>query len=123
MIGEFLAAAYPWTKSLHVMSVLAWMAGLFYLPRLFVYHAEQVGQGNDTDHAEPEAKRVNAARDPRAHDQTDTNETGNETCNRQGSQSLTQQHPAGECDQQWHRGRDDGSDRSLNGLHRHKVQT
>ena len=49
MIGDFLAAAYPWTKSLHVMSVLAWMAGLFYLPRLFVYHAEQVGQGNDTD--------------------------------------------------------------------------
>jgi putative membrane protein len=49
MIGDFLAAAYPWTKSLHVMSVLAWMAGLFYLPRLYVYHAEQVGQGNDTD--------------------------------------------------------------------------
>ena len=31
------------------MSVLAWMAGLFYLPRLFVYHAEEVGSGNETD--------------------------------------------------------------------------
>ena len=41
---EFLAWAYPWTKSLHVISVIAWMAGLFYLPRLFVYHAETVGQ-------------------------------------------------------------------------------
>ena len=33
-----LALVYPWTKSLHVVSVIAWMAGLFYLPRLFVYH-------------------------------------------------------------------------------------
>jgi putative membrane protein len=29
---------YLWFKALHVMAVLAWMAGLFYLPRLFVYH-------------------------------------------------------------------------------------
>ena len=49
MIGEYLAAAYPWTKSLHVISVIAWMAGLFYLPRLFVYHAEKVGTGTETD--------------------------------------------------------------------------
>jgi putative membrane protein len=28
-----------WVKALHVISVLAWMAGLMYLPRLFVYHA------------------------------------------------------------------------------------
>lgn len=40
-MSEFLAAAYPWVKSFHVISVIAWMAGLFYLPRLFVYHAEQ----------------------------------------------------------------------------------
>lgn len=40
-IGDFLAAAYPWTKALHVISVIAWMAGIFYLPRLFVYHAER----------------------------------------------------------------------------------
>lgn len=46
---HFLYSAYPWIKSLHVISVIAWMAGLFYLPRLFVYHVERVGSGNDTD--------------------------------------------------------------------------
>jgi putative membrane protein len=30
----------PWLKALHVMSVIAWMAALFYLPRLFVYHVD-----------------------------------------------------------------------------------
>ena len=29
-----------WVKALHVISVLAWMAGMMYLPRLFVYHAD-----------------------------------------------------------------------------------
>lgn len=46
---DFLISAYPWTKSLHVISVIAWMAGLFYLPRLFVYHAEEVTTGSETD--------------------------------------------------------------------------
>ncbi len=35
---EALAPWYLWTKSAHLISVIAWMAGLFYLPRLFVYH-------------------------------------------------------------------------------------
>jgi putative membrane protein len=35
-----MAAAYPWLKALHIIAVIAWMAGLLYLPRLFVYHAE-----------------------------------------------------------------------------------
>lgn len=34
-----LAAAYPWLKGLHIIAVIAWMAGLLYLPRLYVYHA------------------------------------------------------------------------------------
>jgi len=29
-----------WVKALHVISVIAWMAGIMYLPRLFVYHAD-----------------------------------------------------------------------------------
>ncbi len=29
-----------WVKALHVISVIAWMAGMLYLPRLFVYHAQ-----------------------------------------------------------------------------------
>ena len=32
--------AYLIIKSLHVISVISWMAGLLYLPRIFVYHAE-----------------------------------------------------------------------------------
>lgn len=31
---------YEWIKALHVISVIAWMAGMLYLPRLFVYHCE-----------------------------------------------------------------------------------
>ena len=37
---DFLAEMYPWIKSLHIISVIAWMAGMFYLPRLYVYHAD-----------------------------------------------------------------------------------
>ncbi len=37
---------FLWTKALHVISVIAWMAGLLYLPRLFVYHS-QAAQGSD----------------------------------------------------------------------------
>ncbi len=37
---ELSASAYLWIKALHVISVIAWMAGLLYLPRLFVYHAD-----------------------------------------------------------------------------------
>lgn len=33
-------AAYPWVKAVHVMAIIAWMAGMLYLPRLFVYHSE-----------------------------------------------------------------------------------
>lgn len=46
---DLLAQWYPWTKSLHVISVIAWMAGMFYLPRLFVYHAEQAPPGSEKD--------------------------------------------------------------------------
>lgn len=31
---------YDWLKALHIISIIAWMAALFYLPRLYVYHAE-----------------------------------------------------------------------------------
>ncbi|MBV9332063.1 MAG: protoporphyrinogen oxidase HemJ [Alphaproteobacteria bacterium] len=34
------AAYYPWLKAFHVIAVIAWMAGMLYLPRLFVYHCE-----------------------------------------------------------------------------------
>lgn len=31
---------YLWIKAVHVMAIIAWMAGLFYLPRLYVYHTQ-----------------------------------------------------------------------------------
>jgi protoporphyrinogen IX oxidase len=36
----FLSWFYPWTKAFHVIAMIAWMAGMFYLPRLYVYHCE-----------------------------------------------------------------------------------
>lgn len=35
-----MADLYLWIKALHVISVIAWMAGMLYLPRLFVYHVD-----------------------------------------------------------------------------------
>jgi putative membrane protein len=35
----WLAKAYPWIKAAHILSMVAWMAGLLYLPRLYVYHS------------------------------------------------------------------------------------
>jgi putative membrane protein len=37
-----LGALYPWLKAFHVISLIAWMAGMFYLPRLYVYHCDTV---------------------------------------------------------------------------------
>ncbi|MGR3342177.1 MAG: protoporphyrinogen oxidase HemJ [Paracoccaceae bacterium] len=48
-MGSFLTSAYPWVLSFHVISVIAWMAGLFYLPRLFVYHVERNSSDNEVD--------------------------------------------------------------------------
>ena len=39
---------YLWLKVIHILAVISWMAGLFYLPRLFVYHTKQV-VGSDAD--------------------------------------------------------------------------
>jgi putative membrane protein len=48
LLGVFLlslpADYYEWIKALHVIAVIAWMAGMLYLPRLFVYHCDaQIG--------------------------------------------------------------------------------
>lgn len=46
---DLLISLYPWTKTLHIVSVISWMAGMFYLPRLFVYHAEKATAGSELD--------------------------------------------------------------------------
>jgi len=35
----FSSEIYLWLKAAHIISIVAWMAGLLYLPRLFVYHS------------------------------------------------------------------------------------
>lgn len=39
-LGDLLGEYYLWIKALHIISVIFWIAGMAYLPRLFVYHAE-----------------------------------------------------------------------------------
>jgi len=40
-------SVYHWVKALHIIAVISWMAGMLYLPRLFVYHS-QVAVGSET---------------------------------------------------------------------------
>ncbi len=37
---DLSSTAFVWIKALHIISVMAWMAGLLYLPRLFIYHCD-----------------------------------------------------------------------------------
>jgi putative membrane protein len=46
---DYLIAMYPWLKAGHIISVISWMAGIFYLPRLFVHHSEKVEVPSQTD--------------------------------------------------------------------------
>ncbi len=45
-MAEIVGSYYNWFKAIHVISVMAWMAGMLYLPRLFAYHADAAG-GSD----------------------------------------------------------------------------
>ena len=53
----FLGAAYLWVKAAHVTFVIFWLAGLFLLPRLYVYHQESVpGSPEERSWIEREAR-------------------------------------------------------------------
>ena len=53
----WLGLAYPWVKAAHLTFVIFWMAGLFLLPRLYVYHQEAaVGSPEDRAWIEREAR-------------------------------------------------------------------
>jgi putative membrane protein len=45
----FLGQAYIWVLIIHILSIITWMAGLFYLPRLFVYHAQANATGEPAE--------------------------------------------------------------------------
>lgn len=60
-----LMTLYPWIKALHIMAVISWMAGLFYLPRLFVYHVERSeGAGMDAVFQTMEEKLLRVIMNP-----------------------------------------------------------
>ena len=40
---------YAWIKALHILSVIAWMAGMLYLPRLYVYHCDAAPDGEASE--------------------------------------------------------------------------
>ncbi len=44
-MSDFIVSAYDWLRGFHILSVIAWMAGLLYLPRLFVYHCSAEPDG------------------------------------------------------------------------------
>lgn len=45
---DFLLGHYLWIKALHISAVIAWMAGMMYLPRLFIYH-HQAQRGGEAE--------------------------------------------------------------------------
>lgn len=47
-MSDILITIYPWIKGFHIISVISWMAALFYLPRLLVHHTERVGLEGET---------------------------------------------------------------------------
>lgn len=49
MITDILSDYYLLIKSIHIISVISWMAGIFYLPRLFVHHTESIQTGSEGD--------------------------------------------------------------------------
>jgi putative membrane protein len=60
-----MAAYYDWIKALHVIAVIAWMAGIFYLPRLFVYHTgAKIGSDKSETFKVMEAKLLRMIMNP-----------------------------------------------------------
>ena len=47
-MSEFLGQYYLWLKAVHIIFIISWMAGMFYLPRLYVYHT-QTTPGSEAD--------------------------------------------------------------------------
>jgi putative membrane protein len=65
-VQGILISLYPWTLALHVIAVVSWMAGMFYLPRLFVYHVEKAHDNEELDliYQEMEAKLLRVIMNP-----------------------------------------------------------
>ncbi|WP_203291096.1 CopD family protein [Maricaulis parjimensis] len=53
-----ILAAYDWLKALHILSIIAWMAGLLYLPRLYVYHCGAIPGGELDETLKQQERRL-----------------------------------------------------------------
>ncbi len=61
----FLLEWYPWIKAFHIIFVITWMAGLFYLPRLYVYHTRaKAGSERDKEFQGMEQKLLRIIMNP-----------------------------------------------------------
>ena len=49
---------YVWVKALHIIAVIAWMAGMLYLPRLFVYHCETIPGSGESERFKTMERRL-----------------------------------------------------------------
>ncbi len=54
----WLFALYPWLKALHIVAVVFWMAGMLYLPRLFIYHLETAPGAADSERFKQMERRL-----------------------------------------------------------------
>jgi len=59
-----MADAYLWFKWLHIVAVISWMAGLLYLPRLFVYHVETTSDEVKVEYQAAEVKLLRRIMNP-----------------------------------------------------------
>lgn len=57
-MSEFLINIYPWIKAAHIIMVIAWMAGMMYLPRLFIYHHQSEKGGEAERYFQLMARRL-----------------------------------------------------------------
>lgn len=55
---EFLNEYYLWIKSVHIIAFVSWMAMLFYLPRIFVYHCENKSNHSYSDIAKIQERKL-----------------------------------------------------------------
>ena len=57
-MSDALLPAYPWIKALHIIAVIAWMAGMMYLPRIFIYHFQSAPGGEAESFFKTMARRL-----------------------------------------------------------------
>ena len=51
-------SCYPWAKVLHLLAIVSWMSGIFYLPRIFVHYVEGQNAGEDVRRLKVMARKL-----------------------------------------------------------------